>query len=147
MINQALCFLRYVLIAVPFFSTLSATWFDDIPREIVLPDGISFVCYVTGDQYLRRLHDENNYTILLNKNDGFYYYAEKNILNELVPSIYKVGSIDPREIGIEAGLSLGYDEYISKKNFYDYNNSGYRPNRDAPSSGEITQINVFIRFG
>lgn len=146
MIFKATHLTRCALIAIPFFSILSATWFDDISREIVLPDGSSLACYVTGDQYLRRLHDENDYTIVLNKDDGFYYYAEKNISNELVPSTYKVESVDPREIGIESGLSLGYDEYLSKKNFYDHNNSGHRPNRDAPSSGEITQINVFIRF-
>ena len=146
MIYQFLHAVRYVLVAIPFLSYLSATWFDEIPREIRLPDGSMLDCYVTGDQYLRRLHDEDNYTIVLNKNDGFYYYAEKNSSNELVPSAFKVESVDPREIGFEAGLSFGYDEYISKKNFYEDDNSGSRPNRDAPSSGEISQINVFIRF-
>lgn len=146
MIYQFLHAVRYVLVAIPFLSYLSATWFDEIPREIRLPDGSMLDCYVTGDQYLRRLHDEDNYTIVLNKNDGFYYYAEKNSSNELVPSAFKVGSVDPEEIGFEAGLSFGYDEYISKKNFYEDDNSGSRPNRDAPSSGEISQINVFIRF-
>ena len=117
MIYQFLHAVRYVLVAIPFLSYLSATWFDEIPREIRLPDGSMLDCYVTGDQYLRRLHDEDNYTIVLNKNDGFYYYAEKNSSNELVPSAFKVESVDPREIGFEAGLSFGYDEYISKKNF------------------------------
>ena len=146
MIFSIIHFVRFIIISIICFSNLSATWFDDIPREIVLPDGNRIACYVSGDQYLRRLHDENNYTIVLNKDDGFYYYAEKNLFNELVSSAYKVGSVDPREIGTEPGLSLGYDHYISKKNFYESSNSGSRPNRDAPSSGEISQINVFIKF-
>ena len=40
-----------------------ATWFDSIPRSIDLPNGKKLECFITGDQYARRLHDANNYTL------------------------------------------------------------------------------------
>ena len=32
-------------------------------------------CFITGDQYGRRLHDENDFTIVMNPEDGYFYYA------------------------------------------------------------------------
>lgn len=136
---------KKLFLIVLFVSSLSATWFENVIRIIKQPDGESFQCFVTGDQYLRRLHDENNFTILLDIEDGYYYYAESVFSEKLVPSDYKVGSINPELIGIEAGLSLSHESYLERKEFYGHE-SGTRPERDAPSTGEIAQINVFIRF-
>ena len=45
-------------------SSLFATWFDDIPRTITQPNGDLLSCYISGDQYGRRLHDEKDFTII-----------------------------------------------------------------------------------
>ena len=69
----------YFRLLIPFlfiFSSLFATWFDSVPRSIDLPDGTKLDCFITGDQYARRLHDANDYSIKINPVDGYFYYAE-----------------------------------------------------------------------
>ena len=126
-------------------SSISATWFDDIPRTITQPDGETFDCFVTGDQYGRRLHDRNDFTIILDPEDGYYYYADRGLDGDLVPTELRVGLGDPRSIGLEPGYDISQEIYNRNKEYY-----GHGPTdtatRDAPSSGEIAQINVFIRF-
>jgi len=124
-------------------SILFATWFDNIPRIIYQPDGNQIDCFVSGDQYFRRLHDENNYTIMHNSDDGYYYYA-KLINDELSPSSWRADYYNPQTLGLKSGLSISVEKYNEKKeNHYSYLNHN---SRDAPTSGEINQINVFIRF-
>ena len=139
-ILQILCILLFLTT-----QQLHATWFDNIPRVITQPNGEKIRCFVTGDQYVRRLHDENNYTIIQSKEDGFYYYAEKNEIDKLIPSTFKVGSVNPLELDIEKGLKVEHSDYLQRKTFYN-NPNGSRNGRDAPSTGEISQINIFIRF-
>ena len=61
-----------------------------IPRVLTQPNGIKIDCFITGDQYFRRLHDENDYTITFNNEDGYFYYADK-LNGDLIPSNYQVG--------------------------------------------------------
>ena len=47
-------------------------------------------------------------------------------------------------MGIKPGLTIDKDLYYRKKELYDTNiNYG---SRDAPTSGQINQVNIFIRF-
>jgi len=128
----------------PYF--LFGTWFNSIPRTLIQPNGEKVECYITGDQYARRLHDSDNFTIVMNIDDGFYYYAKKDEENNIIPSSLIVGRGDPTSIGIEPGYSIGIEEYIRKKRFYNHISDAHNASRDAPSSGEIAQVNVFIRF-
>ena len=56
------------------------------------------------DTGAHRLHDKNNYTIILNPDDGDFYYAEK-IGDKLRPSIHKVGIADPIDEGVVRNYS------------------------------------------
>jgi len=126
-------------------SSLFATWFDDIPRTVTQPNGDLLSCYISGDQYGRRLHDEKDFTIILDEEDGFYYYAIEGINGQLIPSDLIPGITDPELFGLEPGLAIIQEEYDRNKEFY-HNSVSERDSRDAPTSGEIAQINVFIRF-
>ena len=55
-----------------------STWLSDIPITLTQPNGQIIECFVTGDQYSRRIHDEQGYTILMSEIDGFYYYADED---------------------------------------------------------------------
>ena len=55
-----------------------STWLSDIPLTLTQPNGQIIECFVTGDQYSRRIHDEQGYTILMKESDGIYYYADED---------------------------------------------------------------------
>lgn len=137
--------IRICIIFIVFISNLSATWFEDIPRTLVQPNGKTLECFITGDQYGRRLHDINNFTIILNQEDGYYYYADQSPAGELIPSNLLAGLGDPRSIGLEPGYAISIELYNRNKEFY-LNGVAGQETRDAPTSGEIAQVNVFIRF-
>lgn len=113
MIDIRICIIFFV-----FISNLSATWFEDIPRTLVQPNGKSLECFITGDQYGRRLHDINNFTIILNQEDGYYYYADQSPAGELIPSNLLAGLGDPRSIGLEPGYAISIELYNRNKEFY-----------------------------
>ena len=89
-------FLHKVTMALLISSAANATWFDSIPRSIKQPDGTTLDCFVTGDQYARRLHDELDYTIVMDERDGYYYYAEADENGVLSPSKMLAGSGIPQ---------------------------------------------------
>ncbi|MBT6516747.1 MAG: M6 family metalloprotease domain-containing protein [Candidatus Marinimicrobia bacterium] len=134
--------------SIPIFASISiifATWFNDIPRTITQPNGEVIDCFVTGDQYGKRLHDANDFTIIMNPDDGYYYYANLDFNGDLIPSALIVGHGNPDDYGLISGLAISDQLYQRNKSFY-HNSESTRESRDAPTSGEIAQINVFIRF-
>ena len=137
--------LRPCLLISLSFSNIYATWFDDIPRTITQPDGEMIHCFITGDQYGRRLHDINDFTIVLDPEDGYYYYADKGLDGDLLPTNLRVGLGDPQSIGLEPGYGISLELYNRNKDYYGHGHMD-QGGRDAPTSGEIAQINVFIRF-
>ncbi len=137
-------FTRLILGCAFYMSFLLGTWFESIPRTLVLPDKTVLNCLASGDQYFKRLHDENDFTIVMNQDDGYYYYAELFDGN-LIPSNIKVGEGDPRDIGISPGSKISKERYQENVRYYT-NNGSERTSRDAPTTGNINQINIFIRF-
>ena len=123
-----------------------STWLSDIPLTLTQPNGQIIECFVTGDQYSRRIHDEQGYTILMNEIDGFYYYADEDNSGGLIPTDILVGVSDPSRYGLEPGYAVSLDVYQRNKQFYESNTDPSIRNRDAPSTGTVNQINVFIRF-
>ena len=99
MINYR-CFTFLLLIQSFSFST----WLSDVPLTLNQPNGQIIECFVTGDQYSRRIHDEQGYTILMNENDGYYYYADEDDFGGLIATDILVGSSDPSRLGLELSL-------------------------------------------
>ena len=123
------------------FSIIFAHKIDSIQLELIQPDGTILDCFVTGDQYYRNVHDQDGYSIIQNQRDGYYYYAIKEN-NDIIPSDYRVGEVNPSELGISKNIVISKQEYLNKRDFYWENIE----RRDAPSLGIINNINVFIRF-
>ena len=132
--------IKYLLIIIPLHIVFGA-YLKNIPTTLTQPDGKHFSCFASGDEFYHYLHTEDGYTIVEDKNDGYYYYAIKN--NEiLIPSKWKVNAINPKDAGIKKNLFIPFDEYKKKRDFYFKD----IPKRDAPSIGTINNINIFIRF-
>jgi len=127
-----------------FSSQAVATWLENIPQNVTQSNGQVVNFFASGDQFYHRLHDENDFTIVLNTDDGDFYYATK-IDFDIVPSSYKVGSVDPRLTDLRPGIKITKDQYLAKKEFYE-NSMSFRNGRDAPTSGNLSQLNVFIKF-
>ena len=113
---------------------------EDIPVNLHQPDGSILSCFSSGDEYYVRLHNADDYTIIQNIDDGFYYYAQ--LLNsEVVPTHYLAGQPLPEMANLQPGIHISKENYSQRRN-----NKSQGRGRDAPTIGTINNINIFIRF-
>ena len=122
----------------------SAHWLHDAPQKISQSNGEIINLFASGDQYYHRLHDESDYTVVLNPKDGDFYYAI-NLDGDIVPSEHKVGLVNPALTDLSPGIKISRVEYVEKREYYEQLMS-HRNGRDAPTSGTLAQLNVFIKF-
>lgn len=119
------------------------------PTTFKQPDGSIVNCFITGDEFFRRFHDENGYTLIEDPDTGFLVYA---ILenDKLKSSGYKYKSIDPQIIGIKPNIVISKEKYNALREEYFSHDiimpkSGNMP-KSGQNNGAINNIVVFIRF-
>ena len=119
-----------------------AAYLKNVPLELTQPDGTIIHCFVTGDEFHRRVHDENNYTIVQDPVTGFYVYAEIED-NQLVPTSYIAGKIDPAGTPLEPGYDVLPSEMEATRRNALKSASAVAAN---PTTGEFNNIVIAIRF-
>ena len=122
------------------------------------PNGDTLHCFVSGDEFYHRLHDGNGFTILQDKNTGWYVYAD--IRNgraaddwTLVPTSLIAGQSNPAEYGIRPNLIASPLTIDSLHKLWEIP-SHYVPKSTSSSAkraanlnrGIINHIVIFIRF-
>ncbi|MCK4654925.1 MAG: M6 family metalloprotease domain-containing protein, partial [Candidatus Cloacimonetes bacterium] len=132
-------------ISLVFFTiNVDAAYLKNIPQEINQPDGTIINCFASGDEFHNWVHDENDFTIIQNPETGLYVYAI--IVNgKLVASSYRVGTVDPKQVGIKPGLNITPEEWKKKREAY-FNLTENARNTRMPSTGTVNNLCVFIRF-
>ena len=88
------------------YMTAFPAWINFEPQTITQPDGTVIHCFATGDEYYNWLHNQEGFTIIQNHQDGYYYYAVLDG-DQLVPSTFKAGTIDPA-----SSWACSMDQYI-----------------------------------
>jgi M6 family metalloprotease-like protein len=123
----------------------------DEPVTVTQPDGTVLHCFATGDEFHNWLHDKAGYTIIQDPVTGYYTYAARGV-EGLVATPYIPGTIDPSKAGLEKGVNLTphevrdklLQEGPSKQPLGMF--STQEPKSNAPTTGSIYNIAVFIRF-
>ena len=114
----------------------------DVPVELRQADGSVLSCFASGDEYYSRLHDSDGYTITQSNEDGFYYYALLDG-DEIVPSTLRADQ--PQDL---ESAGIGKRIMIPKERYLDIRERWWNgvETRDAPTTGTVNNLNVFIRF-
>lgn len=132
-------------------STLFASYIVNYPTTITQPDGTILHCFASGDEYYNWLHDANNFTIIQDKNTGFYCYAIQDG-EQVTASQYIVGSVDPVMVGISSGVSISPKAKKARRDAFWKNtpaitqNKDYRTPSGARNTGQMNNLVVYIRF-
>jgi M6 family metalloprotease-like protein len=139
--------IKITLLCLSLFFCAYASYFKSVPTDITQPDKTVIHCFTTGDEFYHALHDKDGYTIVQSDIDGYFYYAVKSG-EKLVPSVYKVESIDPKTIGIEPWLKISVASYNEIVNQFQASNAPrVRPFKaSALSSGSLSNIVIYVRF-
>ncbi len=114
----------------------------DVPVELKQPDNSILSCFASGDEFYSRLHDSDGYTITQSNEDGYYYYALLDG-DQIVPSTFRADQAQDLDA---AGFSKRI--IIPKERYLDIRERWWVDveTRDAPTTGTVNNLNVFIRF-
>ncbi|HNQ43377.1 MAG TPA: M6 family metalloprotease domain-containing protein, partial [Candidatus Cloacimonadota bacterium] len=129
-----------VVISVGFVcDPLEAAYLHDMPVSVTQPDGEKIACFASGDEYHNWLHDKDNFTIIRDTYTGYYCYARQNG-DEVRSSGLVVGRDDPTSLS--PGINISTRAYRQRRA------TGFElpVTRDAPTTGTINNIVVYIRF-
>lgn len=113
------------------------------PTQLTQPDGTIINIFLSGDEYYNWVHDADNYTIVQDQNSGYYVYAD--LLNdELVATGFIVGRVEGKKTGLTRALNIPAFKMLERRNQFML----YAPPDmgDAPTSGTINNLVVYIRF-
>ncbi|ROL60815.1 M6 family metalloprotease domain-containing protein [Bacteroidetes/Chlorobi group bacterium ChocPot_Mid] len=93
-----------LLLTMTFLSTsvTKSAYLENIETKITQPNGSVIECFVTGDEFFRRLHDNDGFTIIKHPVTRYYVYAVRSG-DTLMPSNYVVGEADPKALGLKPG--------------------------------------------
>ena len=119
---------------------------ENVPVEVVQPDGQVLKLFASGDEFYNWVHDGNGFTVVRDPNTGYVEYAVLQD-GELIGSGYRVGSVDPTSIGLEPAVNLP-PERVDQMRQMSAIGPEALPNEPerAPTSGMINNLVVFIRF-
>lgn len=130
------------LTIVLFSATIYGAYIENMPHRLIQPDGEIIDCFASGDEFFNYAHDENGFTIIVG-DDGYYYYAMQKG-EEVVPSSYRVNTVDPAIVGLAPGARISERLYQERRQALEVplERSGTR----APHTGLMNNIVVYIRF-
>ena len=119
---------------------------DSFPVTVTQPDGSILNLFVSGDEYYNWLHDANGYTIIQDPVTG--YYVDADLVNgELVPTQVVAGTADPATAGLQPYLNISPTQKEGiRQAAIDKTRESAGVTRNAPSTGTITNLVIFIRF-
>ncbi|NQV18522.1 MAG: M6 family metalloprotease domain-containing protein [Armatimonadetes bacterium] len=120
-----------------------AAYLTNIEQELIQPDGEVLNCFASGDEFHNWLHDENNFTIIQHPGTGFFVYAEL-IEEELVPTEFIAGRVDPESVGLVAGANAKPENYERRVEEFQQILADERTR--TSTIGELNNLVVCIRF-
>ncbi|MCK5820979.1 MAG: M6 family metalloprotease domain-containing protein, partial [Bacteroidales bacterium] len=133
-----------ILLIASFNASLFAAYLENVPQNITQPDGTVVHCFATGDEYYNWLHDANNYTIIRNKETGFFVYA-KLIDDVLVPTSLLPGIHNPSDGGLQTKLNIPAYK-VAEMRRTKFQIPHLKGSNGTTTTGTLNNIVIFIRF-
>ena len=141
-----------ILLGMLVILPVQAAYLTFVPQEITQPNGQVIKCFASGDEFYNWLHDAEGFTIIRSATDNYFYYAVLQN-GELLPSTYRVGDANPKEVGIIPWTNIPPAEMESiRSDFLDKNMpskppvEGYRSPEESIEFSKINNLVVYIRF-
>jgi M6 family metalloprotease-like protein len=119
----------------------NAAYVENQPYQITQPDGTVIDCFVSGDEFFNWLHDADGYTIIQSE-DGYFYYAVSD-KGRIVPSEYRVETVNPESAGLTKWVKIPKEEYLRRK--MEFEVADNRSNR-SPHQGTMNNLVIYIKF-
>jgi len=129
-----------LLLLIPYL--IFGAFLTNVPMTLTQPDGEIIDVLTSGDEFHHWFHDSDNYTIMPNA-AGYYVYSVKEN-NNIVPSTFVVGEVNPQAKSLTPGVNITAKEWKAKRDLF-YANTPRTEGR-TPSTGDLINVAIFVRF-
>ncbi len=134
----------YLLVLLGFAGSLPAAYLEYVPQKLTQPDGAVLNCFASGDEYYHWLHDSKGYTIVMNRETGYFVYADR-VGPDLVPTAWLPGIHDPAASGLTPSLNISTEKY--RENFSTrFKDPNLKSARSYTNTGNYNNLVIFVRF-
>ena len=123
----------------------NAAYLRNVPQTLVQPNGDTLRCFATGDEYYHWLHDDNDFTIVLNVETGYFVYADR-VGEDLVPTSFIPGRVDPATVGLTPGINISAEKKMAKRQAWEQAVPQRNTNSRMSNTGQLNNIVIFVRF-
>lgn len=139
--------LSTMLVVMLMATSIFAAPLKNVPCTLVQPNGQIINCFVSGDEFFNYYHDANGYTIIQDRETGYYTYAVRDGLN-IVASTYVVGTVNPETTAaLTPNVLMDPTEIRAKREAHYRLIEQNRPQGTRTSNtGTLNNIVVFISF-
>ena len=144
--------LKKLIFSLLFFLVIfnvSGAYLNNFPVTVTQPNGKVLNLFASGDEYYNWLHDQDNFTIIQNHQSGYWEYAKK-IGDELFPSGFVAGSVDPFTTGLQPGLNISAEKIALKRKAVLSKTPAIKTlsktGKYYRSSGNMNNLVIYIRF-
>jgi M6 family metalloprotease-like protein len=128
------------------FSNVYGAYLKNVPQTLTQPDGTIIHCFASGDEYHNWLHDSAGYTIIQNRETGYYVYADLSG-EEVVASPYIVGKVNPASVGLKPNTNISPKTWEAKRKAVEQMQPPIRRHKAAiKNEGTLNNIAFFIAF-
>ncbi len=126
------------------------------PAIRIQPNGDTLRCLLSGDEYYHRLHDADGYTIVQNRETGWWVYATKGELRrsdrgerwDVVATDYVAGRVNPASVGLTPNIGVDHDTWLELQKRYDVPKEYQHTQAKTAgrNHGTLNNIVIFVRF-
>ena len=145
--------LLIILLSLSLYSVSFGVYLENVPHKLVQPNGEILNVFITGDEFFRRVHDSDGYSIIPGENGWYYYAVYDEINDELIPSEYVVSFVNKVELPMAKELGISLEKYMEKRRIFyegtESNISGASLTSFEPSDSRstINMANIIICIG
>ncbi|MDR2928126.1 MAG: M6 family metalloprotease domain-containing protein [Cytophagaceae bacterium] len=132
---------------------LFGAYLENVPYQLVQPNGDTLNVFITGDEFYRRVHDKDGYSIIRSEAGWYVYALYDSARDELIPSEYIVSSVSKAVLPMQKGLGISREKYMAKrKAFFEPSSASQKSavqslnKRDENSTQQINNIIICIGF-
>ena len=133
-----------LIVLLSIIGNLSAAWLSDLEFEVTQPDGTVLSLFVTGDEFYRRVHNSEGFSIIQDRDTDFWCWAIVEN-DELVSTGYPVHLTTPQSLNLQPNQSISGSKYLEYRELFDSSYNRYSTD-PAPTIGTVENIVIFVRF-
>ena len=107
----------FILTILLISTMLNAAWIDNLPSRLTQPDGTVIDVLLSGDEFHSWAHDENGFTIIPDRDTGYYCWAipSPTRSGDVESSGYPIHLHTPQSLGLEPRINISEELYRERR--------------------------------